>query len=601
MKSLGTALIVAIPFFSLLPLLRESALGTLPTVNLYTAADGGGDDTQDCSRLHPCATIEAACAKVPDDLRQPYVVHVGAGTYSAGCHLVGKRQVRGDDWSSPGSVTIDCAMKLYTPADGGTGRATLGWVAAGSSATRDVWAFDAGSGPGFNSDELKGYLVQVASGTGADTTTRWPITTNTGDRMTIGGVSTAVGPTTAPAATSVVKFYDWDTNINGALADTVTPVGYPPQTAIGAAFVVGGNVKGYGQEAAAAPITIRGCKFGSGAARGVLFNGPVDFEENLCATTTSSCFRGLDGVATVAAKRNVATGSSTFMVAGNTSNGSYLPEVQLYNNFSNGTVGNLFSAGQVGQLISSMNEFTTSADTIRINSLADGNSKYDTITTAGACLRSPLTLAASNIADGLRMDFVGLSCTNTGTYGFQLTGRGNHVYVDAASTVTSSNHHAGLSSGAQLWWASGATWNGSGSDDFNLLDTGYGYTEAGAVSGATAKYQCEDNGTCVGISGHSGQIYAPVVTPTSAASGQLQSCTGTATATNGVASVTFASATRCANFSAAPSCWCSDPTDAGSIAACAPVGGAVSTTAVTFKGDPGKGTSTIQWGCIGSK
>src|SRR5262245_29173898 len=108
MKKLGLLLLVALPVVPFV----YSSLSAISAVNLYTAADGGGDDTQDCSRAHPCATVETACSKVPNDVARPYVIHVGGGTYSAGCHLVGKTQVSGTDWSSPGSITVECAQDL---------------------------------------------------------------------------------------------------------------------------------------------------------------------------------------------------------------------------------------------------------------------------------------------------------------------------------------------------------------------------------------------------------------------------------------------------------------------------------------------------------
>lgn len=576
----------------------SSASATVATVNLYTVADGGGDDLNRCTRLRPCATVEAACALVPKDVDRPYVIHVGGGTYSAGCHLLGIRQVNGPDYANPGSVTVECAQNLYAPADGGTGTVTLGSVAAGSGATRDVWTVTGGT---FNADELKGYQAQVYTGTGA-AAAKWPITTNTDDDITIAGVSGGIGPSTAPAAGSTVRLWTRAALINGALTDTVTPTGYPPQTAVGAAFVVSAAGKGMGSDAVSPVVRIRGCKFGSGAPRGVLFQGPVAFEENECAVTTSSCFRGMDGVSWPASQRNVLTGSGTHMVMGNTALGSFAPSVQLYNNFSTTTVGNLFGGGQVGLFLSGMNEVTTS-DAIRVNSILDGVSKYDKLTTSSTCLRSPLTASPTDVGAGVKLDFVGLSCTNSGTYSINLAGRGNRVELDATSTVTSANHHGAVSRDAQLWWASGTTWNGAGSDDFCETATGACLTEAAAVSGATAKYQCNDHGGCIGIAAHAGLLYSPVVAPigsTSGADGQMQLCAGAAAATNGASSVTFASVARCASFSGTPSCDCSEGSDGGTPSIpCQPL--TVSSTAVTFRGDPNFASHTHYWKCSGPK
>jgi hypothetical protein len=250
-----------------------------------------------------------------------------------------------------------------------------------------------------------------------------------------------------------------------------------------------------------------------------------------------------------------------------------------------------------------MNEFTTSSESIRVNSMANGVSKYDKLTTSNACARTPLTASPTDIGAGVRLDFVGLACTNTGAYSFMPAGPGARFNLDSASTVTSSNHHAAISYGGQVWWASGATWNGAGSDDFAFTDTGQSLTEAGCTAGATAKYQCDDKGACCGIPTQAGGIYSPVVAPigsTSGADGQLQLCAGNATATNGLSSVTFASAVRCAAFSATPACDCSFGSDGGTNAIpCLP--SAVSATAVSFVGDKGMASSTHHWKCAGPK
>jgi len=595
-----SALLLLLGALPVLPLI-DWLPATLPTVNLYTVADGGGSDTNDCSRTKPCATIERTCERIPDDVAQPYIIHVGAGTYSAGCHLVGKRQVRTADWTSPGSILLQGAQKRYPPTDGGSGTALLGWVAAGSNATRDEWGFDGGT---FSVDELKGKWVQVETGTGADDTKRWLVTTNDGDSMTVEAVSTGIGPATAPAAGSAVGFYQSDTTINGNLSDTVTPVGFPQSTAVSAAFVIGGNVGGYNTERLTRPfIGIERVKFGSSASRGVLLgDGPLAVRESECATTTSSCVRGSDGVSSLVFERNLLTGSSSVVVMGNTALGSLAPSVQVYNNFSNGTVGNLFSAGQVGVLASGMNTVTCSGECFRINRLDDGYSKWDKLTSAASCYRAPLMVGASGYSAGTRMDFTGLSCTSSAAYSFTLSGR-DSVYLDSTSTVVSDNHHAAVANGAQLWWASGATWTADGgADDFAFTATGGTLTEAGVTAGGTEKNVCNEKGTCVGIPTHSGANYAAVVAPagtTSGADGQLQLCAGTASAWDGGSGVVFASAARCAAFSAAPVCWCNEMGDGGTNVPCAPTG--TSTTAASFVGDSARGTSTVSWGCVGPK
>lgn len=322
-----------------------AAAAAAPTTNLYVSTTGS--DLNTCARTAPCKTIERACSMLPADISTPYVIHVGSGTYSAGCHLVGRRQAGATNlWSTPGSVTIRGTLTTYAPSDAGTGTALLGWVDPGEGATRDVWGFDAGA---YNADELKGMLACVTSGTGANPERCWPVATNTADRMTLQAVSLEAGPAVAPAAGSGVTFKTWGTVVNGNLADSAASSAQA-RSSLAGAFVANG-------ESAALPfISIERIKFGTSATNGVLFRGPVSFRENWCTNTSGTCFLALDGTTTPTVERNVKSGAGDFVGLGA---GAHAPSVRMYNNLEVGSVGDfLDNPSQAATLLGATNTST---------------------------------------------------------------------------------------------------------------------------------------------------------------------------------------------------------------------------------------------------
>ena len=560
-------------------------LRTTAALDLYV--DPGGNDNSACtSAAAPCATIEGACGKIPNDVCHLVTVTVDAGSYAGGCHLIGKRQCAGSSWSAPGQVVIRGVLSTYAPADGGTGAGTLSSVSNGSNCTESVFTDSAAA---WNTNELQGKLFDISSGTGAATGYTWPIVSNTATAVTIAGI-----PITNPTAGSGYIIKERATIITAALSDTIVSSGppIPAKTARKAAFVVS-NGQPYQDESSTIPfISIERLKFSYATDVGVWGNGPVALKENEFTSSVIG-FRGLPGQTHVALERNTLNGTGTFVVLGNTAYGSLPSAIQAYSNvgINSGTFISTGTAGQVWTKFNTLTQTGSAAAAIRVAAVLDGVSQCDNFTGFASCFSTPTGLTL--VSGPVQMSFNGLVCDDNsrGTYQFSLAGGYAHISIDenagstGTSTITSSSHIAALNLGARLTLGSTSTTFSGAGTDFSFTGTPSSVTLA-ALRARIPKVAMDPFGSIVSEAGGTAPLWDPALVHGSTPKA-IES--GTSAFVAGVRAITFGTA-----FTAAPDCTC---TTSSATVPCS-ISTPASTTAVTFSGTT---TDAFSYSCTGAR
>ncbi len=424
---------------------------------------GTGSDTNDCSQATPCATYAHLGAILPGRICDAVTLTATADYTGTGFRktVAFCDHPAGDGGVTEGSLLITGTLANYAPADGGTGAGTFASAAAGSSCTLDAWTVQSG---GYQVNDLTGKLIGITSGTGSGKDRLWPIFAN--DAGVIQPQS--FGDATQPANTSAYQIYQasGSSNINANLGQVVAKGG--PGAAQGtnaAAFeisVVGNTLSnGAGDDRR---VTIQHFNVSGGSTVLAIGNGNLSIRENFCAGGT--CWRSAPGSSLISLERNVDS-AAIFALAANSSIGTDLPMLQVYNNLGTSAVTTALRLESVATLHSRGNYFPNGL--VRLSSCRNCIARCDTYDSirggaAGIQDKNPGQMG------GLPLDGVNLVNNSGSAYALSLS-NGFGVAIDQndglVSTITATNggHIAAVDRGALINWAPTTVFAGAGTAD----------------------------------------------------------------------------------------------------------------------------------------
>lgn len=209
--------------------LTKKGYNTVGATQYYVVADGGGNDSADCSKLAtPCNTPQAAYLQKPKLVRHPTTINMGCGSYAAGAYVEGDMfnydpTLGGGYFPDAGwspSIIFNGTLANIT-LSGGAVTGTLTSATAGGGSGSSVWGtFTMNQVNGWDAGELAGKWIQITGGTGAGQVR--VIKTNDAGTATIDGTW---GPlqtgTTTPDSTSTFAIVWPCTTVLDGLADNV--------------------------------------------------------------------------------------------------------------------------------------------------------------------------------------------------------------------------------------------------------------------------------------------------------------------------------------------------------------------------------------------
>jgi hypothetical protein len=575
------------PFMPELFLRNESFQTQLP-YTLYVATTGS--DSNSCTDSHaPCLTIQGACDKVPPRVLHQVLVSVGAGTFSAGCTLVG-RTFGAVSTSAPGQVIFRGTTSTYA-----TG--TLTSRTLGSACTRDVYT---DSNAAYSTNELAGKLFQV---TVSGTTHTYPIQSNTATAITIEGLL----PTPQPAGNEAYSILDRATVINGVLGYSIEQPGPTSGAAnkvsSAASFVVDSPQSVFDTDSAYPQVSLERLKFSYASAKQAIWaGGSLAIRESEFGTN-AIVLKALTGLKQLSFVRNtINTTQAGVNLAGTL---RAMPSlVQFFNNVVlSVSDSSVLSVSAAGNYITKYNYIVGSG--YRSTGMWDGNSICDILRpSTGRCIDFR-GLSSSNSCSGT-WNFDGLNCQQTSSSAIQSVSAGTGsctLTFDrnsiANSSITSGGGTGGLfiaSGGSRVILGASTSLTSAtpSNNDFVMGDgtAGISITDWNAMV-------VKNIHTAVGSS-----ISASSVTANTALScGDDTSCGtaggvtsldiirhGNSTCSSGTKSLSFKAA-----FSAAPDCTCS--THASTASACSV--SATSTIGLTAK--CGGASDDFTYTCVGQR
>lgn len=307
---------------------------TTAALDLYVSP--AGNDSNTCTVSAPCLTIDRARRLIPRVIRHPVIVHVAAGTYSAGAVLA----------SFVIDYPADPNVGAYLQFAGACGTATLasgvtsGVATGATGGSGKTWGTLTLAGAGWTVGDLRGKLIEIVSGTGAGQ--RWAIADNTIDTVTIAGTFSP-----APAAGSGFVILTPTSTITGnvvreAIFDRASLTLFPSSTTIGGSFAVQG-VSAH-NPSVTAPVMIDCFKF-TGTRALFQYDDSVvamrfnRFEPSAASTNTIAVSQAAGGLILTANSGVLASASTIFV---NAINGvpTFARRVQVEGNVFDGFAGN---------------------------------------------------------------------------------------------------------------------------------------------------------------------------------------------------------------------------------------------------------------------
>lgn len=217
---------------SVTPSATSALQNTQTTAALTLYVDSTGNDANACTATgtSACLTIQGAFDKIPANERHPVTVSIGAGNF-AGAVLAGKtvQPARGGQANYIDVVgTLATETGLAASTDGGVAQ-TSGTLTAFTAASTSIPALFTDSTAGWATDDLKGRLIEITSGTGVTATSIYVIVSNTANTLSAQTLTTATA-----AAGSGYAIRKWGTVITTAVTvDTGNPWGLVNYSAAG--------------------------------------------------------------------------------------------------------------------------------------------------------------------------------------------------------------------------------------------------------------------------------------------------------------------------------------------------------------------------------
>ena len=299
--------------------------GTSTPTYLYVSTTGSDNNTCTGPGTAACLTIQGAVNKVPPQIQHPYIISVGAGTFSAGAYIsgfdfamgqygIGDAGVGGPYLKVVGTLaavapTTGTATGTFTSTtQGGDGILN----ALGGNPSLANWATATVSGATWTAHNFKGDLLTITGGTAVGTVVE--IADNTSTVLTVVGT----WPQATPDSTSTfaIQTATGGSVINGVLARPPGTTGYNAGRGLGnggASFFVSNNTgtgwfsgngvgaSTHGGSTVDPPISIEGLDFEIPAtATAVSIQGAGEYvavrHTSINATNVG---RGVDGVQAV--------------------------------------------------------------------------------------------------------------------------------------------------------------------------------------------------------------------------------------------------------------------------------------------------------------
>lgn len=200
------------------------------TGHLYLCVDPSGDDVNNsCTGGYGtcCATIPGARNKVPKLVKHPVIISIDAGVYGGDAFQGFVFDPESNDAGA--YIWVRGALDTVNNGDGGT---TVGMASAGTAGSTNTFGTltqMSDGGAGWTTNALKGYVVEVTSGTGSGQFK--PIVSNTASTIKIAGLWTA------PASGSTFAIRDWQAHVTTSVLQSALPNNTAAGTAQG--FYVG--------------------------------------------------------------------------------------------------------------------------------------------------------------------------------------------------------------------------------------------------------------------------------------------------------------------------------------------------------------------------
>lgn len=420
--------------------LKRREYQTYGTLNLFV--DTAGNDANACTSAgaNACLTIQGATNKVPKGVRNPALITVGAGSFTAGAYVDGF-------WMS--SELNDPTSGSYLQYDGTLANATVATGTATGTATGGT----AGTPPTANGtlvdgaqtwtvNDLRGKIIEILTGTGAGQ--RQQIRSNTATSIEI------VGDWTAPVAGSTYRVADSVTLITGSLA-LPAQNSFTASAASSGAFIIGSTPR------ADTGVTIRWMKFTTtGVAVSNRGGGVVRLNENFFTAGTTSNYLTMAGGSAVIARNFWGVSATTNIFAIGFLSTAFTVITSTEDYFRGGGTGRAIGIATQQRFVATNSEFENLEHGIRtqFGDLVLSGVRFDTIT--GECLGSnasgfttaqmgqtSILLTTANFANcgtAIRVDGSNVvtaqvitGATNTTIYSIQ---QGGIVQEGATSSVT---------------------------------------------------------------------------------------------------------------------------------------------------------------------
>jgi hypothetical protein len=219
-----------------------------------------GNDGSDCRSVGaPCATLQGAFDKIPENVFHGVTITAGLGNFS-GAVLSGKvihTRSGGGAW-----INFQGTLKTATVATG-TASGTLTGYVAGAAATHTTYTDSTQS---WTANDLRGKWVQITGGTGVSATAIYVIASNTATVLTLAGTGTA-------AIGSTYTIVDSGTVITAlTAAEAGGPFGISNDTGAGIRIIGNESYGNFGNNIAVSKLS---CAMSASSGQCVQVDGPT--------------------------------------------------------------------------------------------------------------------------------------------------------------------------------------------------------------------------------------------------------------------------------------------------------------------------------------